>query len=113
MFVADTGNNAVDEVTPTGGTKAFAIDLDEPDAVAVDANDDVYIGDFDGGVREFSPSGDEWIPIGSGIASPTGLAASGNGDVFLATSITVESIRWWMAGSDCRCLGQGSKRCGG
>jgi sugar lactone lactonase YvrE len=117
VFIADTGDNVVREITPDGvihrlaGTglpgalllgRATASQLDHPDAVAVNAQDDVYIADTDNNrVLEVTPSGLIRVVAGTGrpgysgdgqpgifasLDQPTGLALDAKGNLYVADS---------------------------
>jgi sugar lactone lactonase YvrE/Tol biopolymer transport system component len=89
LYIADTFNNRVREVSPSGtittvagnGTAGFsgdggpatAAELDGPSGVAVDAAGDVYIADtVNGRVRQVSPSGTITTVAGNGTAGFSG-----------------------------------------
>ncbi len=118
LFIADTGDNVVREVTPSGniellagdGTAGYSGDggpavdaeLDGPEAVAVDASGDVFIADSKNNVvREVSPSGLISTFAGDGTAGysgdygpavdaelddPCGVAVDSSGNVYIADS---------------------------
>jgi sugar lactone lactonase YvrE len=100
IYVADSGNNAIRMITPTGvvTTLAPTASFSGPQGVAVDATGTVYVADTDHNeIREISPSGVVSILAGSttagnadgtaGAASfsaPDGIAVDSAGDVFVA-----------------------------
>jgi hypothetical protein len=128
VFIADTENNMVREVTPGGiirtvagngrpgysgdGGPAVFASLDNPSGVAVNAQGDLFIADtVNNVIREVTPNGiihtiagdpaDGWKygrggPLGGGYAGdggpaadallqhPQGLAVDSNGDLFIA-----------------------------
>ena len=117
MFIADSGDNVVREITPDGVIHLFAgtgvrgcaalppghvQPADYPDAVAVDSRGDVYIADTDNNrVLEVTPSGFVTAVAGAGIPGyggdghlaifaalnqPTGLAVDAKGDLYIADS---------------------------
>ena len=86
VFIADSGDNVVREITPDGVIHRFAgtgsqgfggafplglaatTPLDHPDAVAVDARGDVYIADtYDNRVVEVVPGGFVKLVAGTGV----------------------------------------------
>ncbi len=87
VYIADTDNNAVEKVTPSGQLSVIAgtgnagpptvglatsSDLREPFAVAVDAAGNVYIADTDGAyVEKVTPTGQLSIIAGDGTSSGT------------------------------------------
>jgi sugar lactone lactonase YvrE len=113
VYVADTGNQLIRKVTPAGvvttlaGTgaagsangAATAATFDEPIGVGVDANGNVYVGDFGNElIREITPAGEVSTLAGTGAAGnangspsvatfggPEGVAVDGEGNVFVAT----------------------------
>ncbi|WP_327287261.1 NHL domain-containing protein [Streptomyces sp. NBC_01198] len=117
LFIADSGDNAVREVTQNGVIERFAgtgtaghglsliarsVQLDGPAAVAVDAAKDVYIADTrNNRVIEVSPRKLVIAVIGTGSAGyagdgkaasharlnqPTGLALDARGNLYIADS---------------------------
>jgi NHL repeat len=98
VYVADTTNNEVEEVTPSGilsivagtGTSgpptpgpATSSDLDFPEGVAIDSSGNLYIGDANNNVVEkVTPSGTLSVIAGSGRSGPPtpGLATSSDLD---------------------------------
>jgi hypothetical protein len=118
IFIADTSDNVIREVTPDGVIHRFAGDgtegsrlapgkaaeseLDQPQAVAVTSNGDVLIADTGNNrVLAVTPSGKIGVVAGDGIAGykgdgrqaavaelnqPAGLAVDGQDNVFIADS---------------------------
>jgi hypothetical protein len=117
VFIADTGDNVVREITPDGVIHRFAgsglpgalllgratiSQLDHPDAVAVNAKGDVYIADtYNNRVLEVTPSGFVAVVAGTGrpgysgdgrpaifasLDQPAGLAVDAKGNLYIADS---------------------------
>jgi sugar lactone lactonase YvrE len=118
IFIADSGDNVVREITPDGvihrfaGTgiagsaphdgKAAGAELDHPEAVAVNANGDVFIADtYSNRVLEATPGGSIRVVAGNGRAGyagdngpaahaelnqPTGVAVDAQGNLYIADS---------------------------
>jgi sugar lactone lactonase YvrE len=117
LFVADSGDNVVREITPDGKIQRFAgtgvaghagillgstMQLDHPEAVTLDAAGDVFIADtYNNRVLELSPRGIVIRVIGTGRAGyagdghvallaqlnqPIGLAVDAKGDLYVADS---------------------------
>jgi sugar lactone lactonase YvrE len=116
LFIADTENNDIREVTPDGNIKvvagngtegyrgnggpATAAELDNPQDVAVDAAGDLFIADtYNNVIREVKPSGTISTFAGNGTAgfagdngpasaaeltSPDGVAVDALGNVYVA-----------------------------
>jgi sugar lactone lactonase YvrE len=100
IYVADSGNNAIRMITPTGvvTTLAPTASFSGPQGVAVDASGTVYVADTDHNeIREISPSGIVSTLAGSTTAgnadgtgaaasfsAPDGIAVDSAGDVFVA-----------------------------
>jgi hypothetical protein len=116
VFIADTGNNVIREVTPDGtistvagdGTAGYAgnggpatkAELNSPESVAVNSSGDLFIADTENNViREVTPDGTISTVAGTGTAGyagnggpatkaelclPEGLAVGGSGDLFIA-----------------------------
>ena len=118
VFLADAADNVVREITPDGVIHLFAgsgvagsrktgsatrgVQLDHPEAVAVNAAGDVYVSDtYNNRVLEFSPKGTLLQVVGSGkpgcsgdrgpsqsaqLNQPTGLALDAQGNLYIADS---------------------------
>ena len=118
VFLSDAGDDVIREITPDGVIHRFAgsgvagdrktgsavkgVELDHPEAVAVNAAGDVYVSDtYDNRVLEFSPKGALLRVIGTGHAGcggdgrpsqsaqlnqPTGLALDAEGNLYIADS---------------------------
>jgi DNA-binding beta-propeller fold protein YncE len=116
VFIADSGDNTIREVTPSGVIKKFAgtgyagpfgfpaalTSLDHPQNVAVNAADDVYIADtYNNRVLKVAPSGQVTAVAGDGSAGysgdgrlaafaelnePTGVAVDAKGNLYIADS---------------------------
>jgi serine/threonine protein kinase/sugar lactone lactonase YvrE len=100
VFVADSANNAIRKITPSGETAAFATDLSNPESIAVDPRGFVYFTDTDG-LHGVSPDGKvsrlppvpltgaAWGPF----ADPAAIAVDGNGNLFIADSVNTVICR--------------------
>jgi DNA-binding beta-propeller fold protein YncE len=121
VFIADSGDNVIREVTPAGiitriagtgiaglgyagphGFPASLSSLDHPQDVAVNAAGDVYIADtYNNRVLKVTPSGQVTAVAGDGIAGysgdgrlgtfaelnePTGVAVDAEGNLYIADS---------------------------
>jgi len=93
VWVADTGNNRVEELGPNGLQMSVlgAGLLDQPQRVALDSQGDVWVSDTGNNrLVEFSPEGKVIAQVG-GVGSgagqfddPTALAVSPQGNVYVA-----------------------------
>jgi sugar lactone lactonase YvrE len=118
IFIADTEDNVVREITTNGNIKLIAgngtegysgnggpailAELDSPQAVAVDASGDVFIADtYNNVIREVTPNGQISTFAGNGTAgysgdngpatsaelcAPSGVAVDSLGNVYIADS---------------------------
>ena len=88
LYIADTGNNRILKIAPTGGAPTVVsvapLTLSAPLAVALDAAGDLYVSDT-GHSRVVK------VPVGGGpatafatVVTPNGLALDASGDVFVA-----------------------------
>jgi sugar lactone lactonase YvrE len=85
VFIADSMNHRVVEVTGGTQTTVPATGLSEPYGVAVDGAGDVFIVDASTNqVVEVTPSRVQSTVPASGLNSPDGVAVDGSGDVFIA-----------------------------
>lgn len=87
LYVADTANNAIREVTPAGVVTTLAFTgLNNPAGVAVDTTGNVFVTDTGNHkVVELSGGTQTTLAI-SGLKNPAGLAVDAAGDVFVADS---------------------------
>lgn len=118
IFIADTEDNVVREITTNGnivlvagngnegysgdGSPAVQATLDSPQSVAVDASGDVFIADtYNNVIREVTPngtistfagnttpgySGDDGPATSAQLTSPSGVAVDSLGNVYIADS---------------------------
>jgi len=118
LFIADSGNDAIREVTPNGiittvagtgtagytgdGGAATSAELNDPTGVALDSSGDLFIADSGNNViREVTPGGTITTFAGTGTAGysgdgsaataaklndPTGVAVDFSGNLFIADS---------------------------
>ena len=86
VYVADRGNNAVEEITK-GSSTAVVIGsgFSTPTGVAVDAYGNVYVADNgNSAVKEIPAGNGTPITLGSGFSSPFTVSVDGSGNVFVA-----------------------------
>jgi sugar lactone lactonase YvrE len=94
VFIADTGNNRVLELSPSGTITpiAPAAGLNKPKGVEVDGAGDVFIADTGKNrVLEVSPSGTVTTVNTKGwpLAEPSGVAVDAAGDLFIASGLGI------------------------
>ena len=82
VFVANLGNNEVDEILPGGSVKAIGSGFKSPTGVAVDSAGDVYVAN-NGLVQELHAGTGAITTVGSGFTGPYGVAVDGSGNVFV------------------------------
>jgi trimeric autotransporter adhesin len=121
LYIADTGNNVIEKITPSGTLSIVAGDgqagpptpgpatssgLSDPSAIAVDNQGNLYIADpLDYVVEKVTPGGTLSIiagqvgqiappmpgPATSSDLAPFGLAVDGSGDVYIADDIATST----------------------
>ena len=138
VFIADSMNNVIEKVTPSGalsiaaGTgspgvpvsgQATSSPLSDPQGVAVDTAGDLYIADGQNNVVEkVTPSGTLSIIAGNGtnggptpgpatsshLSNPTGLAVDSSGDLYIADEGTSDVVKVTPSGTLSVVAGTGS-----
>jgi sugar lactone lactonase YvrE len=84
VYIADSANNRVVKVAPSGTQTTVATGLGSPFGVAVDGAGNVYIADTnDGQVLKVAPGGAQ-TTVGSGFVAPFSVAVDEAGDVYVA-----------------------------
>jgi large repetitive protein len=92
LFVADTINNAIEELLYSGGHYGTPVILGSgfnlPRGTAVDGSGNVFVADVgSNSIKEIPYSAGSYgtpVILGSGFSSPSGVAADGSGNVFVA-----------------------------
>ncbi len=86
LYVADTANNAIREVTPAGVVTTLSFTgLNNPSGVAVDAAGDVFVADTGNNrIVELPFGGSQTTLAITGLKYPAGVAVDTAGDVFVA-----------------------------
>jgi len=135
IYIADTGNNAIREIT-NGNIKTIAgagvanIVLNSPSTVLVDKNFNVYIADTNGlRVLEFSPSsgtvtvlagngndgfsGDFGLAINAQLSDPASIALDSNGNLYIADTDNNRIRKLYPDGTIATIAGNGTPGSGG
>jgi sugar lactone lactonase YvrE len=116
LFIADSNNNVVEEVTPAGKLSvvvgnghaapptpgpATKSALDDPSGLAVDAHGNLFVADYNNNtVAKVTPAGKLSVVVGNGhggpptpgpatksaLNNPSGVALDAHGDLFIADS---------------------------
>ena len=108
LFVADSGNNLIRQISPTGNVTTLAGNLASgsadgqgaaasfnlPAALAVDANDNLYVADTgNNSIRKIDPHGNVTTLFHSAstdplqLATPLGIAVSPTGVIYIADTL--------------------------
>jgi len=114
VYIADSGNNLVREVTPAGLITTFAgngqamtsgdggpptqAGLNSPSAVKVDAAGNVYIATIDG-VRLVTASTGKISTLATGASLPDGLALDSQGNLYVSDPVNNQVVRFSPGGS--------------
>ena len=90
LFIADSGNNAVREVTPNGIITTILPFITYPSELAVDPEGDLFVlSEY--ALEELKPNGVVVTGIG-GCGSCSGLAVDAQGDLFIAAGNVVREV---------------------
>ena len=89
VYIADTGNNAIEEWSATQGMTTLVpatAGLNGPHGVAVDSQGNVYIADaYNNAIKEWSPANQQLTTlVSSGLNFPLGVAVDSQGNVYIA-----------------------------
>ena len=86
VYIADTGNNAIEEWSAGQMTTLVSAGLNGPHGVAVDGQGNVYIADaYNNAIKEWSPANQQLNTlVSSGLNFPVGVAVDGQGNVYIA-----------------------------
>jgi sugar lactone lactonase YvrE len=89
IYVADSGNKAIRQVTPTGVVTKLVRGgvLISPYGVAVDSGTNIYVADYGGGaIRKVTPVGTNWelSTLTGGFSAPYGAAVDDATNLYVA-----------------------------
>ena len=97
VFIADTGNNAVEE-WPAGGGNLITLvssNLSYPEGVAVDSHDNVFIADAgNGAIKEWSAASSNVTTLVPGLGGPQDVAVDIAGNLYMSDSGVIKE---WIA----------------
>jgi sugar lactone lactonase YvrE len=84
VYVADSNNNRVVAVSPTGAQTDIGSGFNQPLGLAVDALGNVYVADLGNNrVEKITPNGTQ-TTIGTGFLNPYNVAVDASGNVYVA-----------------------------
>ncbi len=113
LFIADTGNNAVREVSPSGVITTVFDGVRSPSGIAVDAQGDLYLTEAGGvAVTEVSPAG-VTSTFASGFAATSGLAVDAQGNLYVADVSSDRVLKVSPQGHSTAVAGDGAAGFGG
>ncbi len=89
VYVADSGNKAIRQVTPTGAVTKLVRGgmLVSPYGVAVDGATNIYVADYGGGaILKVTPVGTNWevSTLAKGFGAPYGVAVDGATNLYVS-----------------------------
>ncbi len=99
VYIADTGNRAIDEWNPNSGqlTTLISSGLASPTGVAVDAYGNIYIADAGNhAIARWNAANPQLTPLVTGLVSPYGVVVDSQGNVYFSDS-GANSISEWNA----------------
>ena len=84
LYIVDKAANLVYAISPNGTSSTVGTNLNQPSAVATDAQGNVYIADAGNNrIVKVTAAGVQ-STVGSGLAAPVGVATDAAGDVFVS-----------------------------
>ncbi len=86
LFIADNGNNAIREVSPSGVITTVQAGIASPSGIAVDALGNLYLTQSGGGVVTEVTAAGTRSTFASGFSSTGGVAVDALGNVYVADS---------------------------
>jgi streptogramin lyase len=95
VWAANQGSNSVTELKFSGGRATFdnsntpGANFNLPDAIAIDAEGDVWVVNGGGSVTELTSAGvliGNFAPFGAGFSSPAGIAIDASGNVWITNT---------------------------
>jgi hypothetical protein len=100
LFVANYGNNTIEEFTPGGVGTIFAnTGLNGPTALGFDSAGNLYVANYwANSIEEFTPTGVGTVFATNGISFPVGLAFNSAGNLYVANAGTVTIERFTPGG---------------
>lgn len=85
IFVADEGDNTVQEFSGDGAVTYVNSGLNEPIGLALDSFGNLFVGNFaNNTIEKVNPNGGESLFASSGLSEPKGLAFDSRGNLFVA-----------------------------
>lgn len=91
VYVADSGNNRVCKISPSGVFTVLADQLNNPEAIAVDSSGIVYIGDT-GNNRILRLTPDSTMTVIGQVLQPAGLALDAGGTLYISEATRLSKI---------------------
>ena len=85
MYVTSSQKGLILKINAAGVKGTFASGLDTPEAIAFDKAGNLWLAEYGGKVKQFSPEG-TLLQTFSGFNGPNGLAVHSNGTVFFSCS---------------------------
>lgn len=124
LYVADTQNNEIRKISPSGVVSTFAgstsagftdgtladARFSGPIGLAMDASGNLYVGDsYNNAIRKISASGVvSTITTSNQIGNIYGISVDRNGNIYAANNVTNQILRWSPSGQMSIIAGSGT-----